>query len=267
MFDEVIAVTTLINRFQERVQRLEAEIAVLRSDLKQLTALAQPVAVYEFEGEQIIITEADVVAVQAQLARSHPQEVIQELALINKIEAIRAMALARSGVKVTPTNLFRWSYTWGVLIFLYSVICLIVFLAGFAWVDALSSIRVGLATETVRAAWFSALAGGIGGVIAVFYVLQYMTLRSGFNRRNLNVVDYLVQPVIGFILGIGVYIVVSVILFLFNAGVLVNSDQVIATQVLLAWVIGFRQHAILMIIDDGVQWLLSRMKVGKEKTG
>ncbi len=83
MSNETVAV---LSRLQARVKRLEAELAALRGDLEQaIKNLTKPAAVYEIEGEQIVITEADVEAVWAQLARSHPQEAIRELALINKL--------------------------------------------------------------------------------------------------------------------------------------------------------------------------------------
>ncbi|MCP4583249.1 MAG: hypothetical protein GY839_16700 [candidate division Zixibacteria bacterium] len=83
MSNETVAV---LSRLQARVNRLEAELAALRGDLEQVIKnLTKPVVVYEIEGEQIVITEADIEVVWAQLANSHPQEAIRELALINKL--------------------------------------------------------------------------------------------------------------------------------------------------------------------------------------
>ncbi len=116
MSGEAVAVMSILDRLQERARRLEKEAAELRSDLEDVAkALSRPVAVYEIDGERVVITEADVEAVRAQLVRPHPEEAIRELALIHKlaerekdvpepeirrriagdIEAIRAEAIAK----------------------------------------------------------------------------------------------------------------------------------------------------------------------------
>jgi len=95
-------------------------MAALRADLDQVAnMLSRPVATYVVDGEEFIITEADVATVRARLARPCSYEAVQELALADKlaerdknlpeaeirrllgeeIEAIRAEAVAK-GVTV-----------------------------------------------------------------------------------------------------------------------------------------------------------------------
>ncbi len=116
MSTEVTALRPILNRLQERARRLEEEAAALRADVEQVArAFDRPVATYVVEGEEFVITEADVAAVQARLVRPHSEETVRELALVNKmaerdkdlpeeeirrrlledIEAIRAEAIAK----------------------------------------------------------------------------------------------------------------------------------------------------------------------------
>ena len=120
MADEAVALWPVLSQLQERARRLEQEMAALRADLDQMAnMLSRPVATYVVDGEEFIITEADVAAVRARLIRPCSDEVAQELALADKlaerdknlpeaeirrllgeeIEAIRAEAVAK-GVTV-----------------------------------------------------------------------------------------------------------------------------------------------------------------------
>lgn len=120
MADEAVALWPVLSQLQERARRLEQEMAALRADLDQMAnMLSRPVATYVVDGEEFIITEADVAAVRARLIRPCSDEVAQELALADKlaerdknlpeaeirrllgeeIEAIRAEAVAK-GVAV-----------------------------------------------------------------------------------------------------------------------------------------------------------------------
>ena len=116
MADEAVALWPVLSQLQERARRLEQEVAALRADLDQVAdMLSRPVATYVVDGEEFIITEADMAAVRARLARPCSDEAAQELALADKlaerdkslpeaeirrllaeeIEAIRAEAIAK----------------------------------------------------------------------------------------------------------------------------------------------------------------------------
>ncbi len=112
---DMVAVWPLLERLQRRAQALESEAAALRADVRQVVqALDQVVATYDVEGEEYVITSGDVLAVRERLIKPHSEEIIQELALADKmaqrqsqwpvekqkrrfretVEAIRAQAIA-----------------------------------------------------------------------------------------------------------------------------------------------------------------------------
>lgn len=112
---DMAAVWPLLERLQRRAQALESEAAALRADVRQVVqALDQVVATYNIEGEEYVITAGDVLAVRERLVKPHSEEIIQELALADKmaerqskwpaekqkrhfwdsVEAIRAQAIA-----------------------------------------------------------------------------------------------------------------------------------------------------------------------------
>jgi|GEM_PF-3515868 len=115
MSTEATSLWPALSRLQERARRLEEEATALRADVEQVThALDRPVATYIVNGEEIAITEGDVVTVRERLVRPHPEETVRELALADKmakrhrsipraererrfwenVEAIRAQAIA-----------------------------------------------------------------------------------------------------------------------------------------------------------------------------
>ena len=107
---------------------------------------------------------------------SNPNDVVYALNKLRKahsivLEDIRQYEEALYWVAVVKEmlvkrqNIRRWSYTWGVFVLFYALIWLIVFIFGF-----FLNVNSGLITGNV---WFSALAGGIGGCVAVLYDLSW----------------------------------------------------------------------------------------------
>jgi len=103
---------------QEHARRLEKEAVALWADAAQVahaSGVDHPVAVYEVDGEDIVVTKADMATVRARLLKIHSEEAIRELALVDKmterhqnlprakqerrfwenVEAIRAEAIAK----------------------------------------------------------------------------------------------------------------------------------------------------------------------------
>ena len=86
MADEVVALWPVLSQLQERARWLEQEVAALRADLDQVAnMLSRPVATYVVDGEEFIITEADVAAARARLARPCSDEAARELALADRL--------------------------------------------------------------------------------------------------------------------------------------------------------------------------------------
>jgi len=172
-------------------------------------------------------------------------------------EALYRVAVVKT-MLARKRNLRRWSYTWGVAVFFYAVVWLAAFIAGFVATDMLRA-TLGDSSEglmAIRSAWFSALAGGIGGVIGIFYSLYWhVAMKQDFDRQY--VMYYLVQPIMGFILG-------ALIHFILVAGFLVFriNDQAVDTLTALGVVIGFtagfRQRVVFEMIDRIVKRLLPR---------
>jgi len=76
----------LLNRLQERTQRLEEEMTALRADVEQVAqAFDRPVAAYVVDGEKFDVTEADVARAKTELLRPHSEEAIRTVALADKI--------------------------------------------------------------------------------------------------------------------------------------------------------------------------------------
>ena len=117
---EAVAVWPVSSRLQKRARRPKEETAALRADVEQMTrTFDRPVATYIVDGEEFVITEADVAAMRARLLRPRSEEAVCELALVDKmaerhrsiptaererrfwenVEAIRADAIA-TGVAI-----------------------------------------------------------------------------------------------------------------------------------------------------------------------
>ena len=124
--------------------------------------------------------------------------------------------------------------------------------------------------QAVRAAWFSALAGGIGGVIGILYSLYWhVAMKQDFDRQY--VMYYVVQPVMGFILGAVVHFIIGAGFLFINfastqntdAEQVLSSSTVVSLQVVLGWISGFRQRFVFEMIDKIVQKWSPR---GEEET-
>lgn len=78
-----------IQTLQDRAEHLEAEASWLKRELARMAAaMVDPhtvVAAYLIAGEYYAITQAEVEAERARLARPHPDNILRELALIRKM--------------------------------------------------------------------------------------------------------------------------------------------------------------------------------------
>jgi len=181
-------------------------------------------------------------------------------------EALYRVAIVKTMI-ARKRNLRRWSYTWGSAVFFYALVWLVAFITGFLLTDTIRTL-LDAATSTsdavlaVRAAWFSALAGGVGGVIGILYSLYWhVAMKQDFDRQY--VMYYFVQPVMGFVLGAVVYFIIGAGFLLINfasdpssdAGRVLSSGTVIALQLIFGWIAGFRQRFVFEMIDKIVQRL------------
>ncbi len=180
-------------------------------------------------------------------------------------EALYRVAVVKT-MLTRKNNLRRWSYTWGTAVFFYAIIWLVAFITGFILTDVIRGFLDSAVTSessqlvAIRAAWFSALAGGIGGVIGILYSLYWhVSIKQDFDRQY--VMYYFVQPVMGFILGALVYFIIGAGFLVVNfssntgaeAGDVLSSTTVIAFQIVIGFIAGFRQRKVFEMIDKLVQ--------------
>ncbi len=92
------ALIEVVRTLEQRAEHLEQEAALIRQELTriaaQLGAGSPIVARYVIEGETYEITQAEVEAVQATLAKPWPDEAVRELAAVKKMaERLKKLSL------------------------------------------------------------------------------------------------------------------------------------------------------------------------------
>jgi hypothetical protein len=166
--------------------------------------------------------------------------------------------------------MMRWTFTWGLFILFYGLGWLLIgLLVGYLLSrDQLLAISEtgSITSRLLLASWPAAIAGGLGGVFSLFYDLyQHVSVRQDFDRQHL--MSYLVQPVTGFFFGWVVYLVLATgyltIAGVFNqeAGpVAADAPTLLAAQLVLGWIAGFRQHVTAELIEGMVRGILTFFK-------
>ena len=155
---------------------------------------------------------------------------------------------------VTKHNFRRWSYSWGMFVFFYALLWLLVLMAGF-FVDITAFIVNGTGI------WFSTLAGGMGSCVTILYSLSWhISVKQAFDRQY--VMHYLVQPFMGCVLGAVIFFMTNGAFSLIKTPPAGTLDGIIAFQILLGFIAGFRQQVVYDLVDRIVQ-RLSPSKVPK----
>jgi hypothetical protein len=154
-------------------------------------------------------------------------------------------------------HLSEWSYTWGLFVFFYALIWLVALVTGLLYRDQLG-VFLGKSSDMVNViknGWFSAAAGGIGGVSGILYSLYWrVSHKRDFDPQY--IMYYLVQPILGFILGAIVYFIIAAGFLSVGQKDLLDTLQVIALYVFLGWLAGFRQKIVLEMIEKIVRRLM-----------
>ena len=184
-------------------------------------------------------------------------------------EALYRVSVVRT-MLVRKQNLRRWSYTWGMFVFFYALVWLIVFVAGIYYVDpSPGDADLSAGAAAIRSAWLSCLAGGIGGVMAILYSLSWrVAIKHEFDRQY--IMKYLVQPVMGFVLGAVIFFITSAGFLAFNTADVASGESVflggptlVALTLLLGFIAGFRQRVVYFMIDRIVQKISPQASSGK----
>jgi hypothetical protein len=87
-------------------------------------------------------------------------------------QALYLVAHVRS-MLIRRQNLGRWSYSWGIFVLCYAVIWLIALISGVGYLIWLALAGTTPQSAVVLPVLFSGLAGGIGGVVDVLWVLYF----------------------------------------------------------------------------------------------
>ncbi len=171
-------------------------------------------------------------------------------------EALYRVAMVKT-MLARRRNLKRWSYTWGTFVFFYAVFWLILFITGIvltgnidAFIRSFAGESEGLAA--VSTAWYSALAGGIGGVMGILYSLYWrVAIKQNFDRQYM--MYYLVQPIMGFILGAVTHLIIAAGFLFANNTDGATSTITTVVQMVIGFIAGFRQRLVYLMIDKLVQ--------------
>lgn len=157
----------------------------------------------------------------------------------------------------------RWSLIWGVIILVYGLVWLVGLGAGFLGSWSLFPVETednSLLVNLLAAGWPAILAGGMGGVVGMFYDLyRHISFEQDFERQHL--VAYPILPFTGLVLGGVMYLfIASGYLGLQSlageAPPVVDAPAVIAGYIVLGWLAGFRQQSLHGLIRGLIQTLV-----------
>lgn len=143
-------------------------------------------------------------------------------------------------------RLWRWSYTYGLFVFIWGIAWLGLYLWALTGGRGYSAQVVPPGYEGI---WEPIMWGGLGGVCGIFYSLYWhVAIKRDFDRQY--VMWYLVQPLLGSMIGMIIYMIITVG-FLTIQGTPTPNNPLF--MYLLAFIAGFRQRFFLELIDRIVQ--------------
>lgn len=157
----------------------------------------------------------------------------------------------------------RWSLIWGVIVLIYGLIWLVALLAGFLEGSFLFPVEAegnSPLTNLLAGGWPAILAGGMGGVIGMFYDLyRHISFERDFDRQH--PIAYPILPLTGLVLGGAMYLFIasgylSLKSLAGEAPPTVDAPAVIAGYIVLGWLAGFRQQALQGLVRRLIQALI-----------
>ena len=174
-----------------------------------------------------------------------------------------------TGLLNTREESRRWSSTYGAMILGYEFLCFLALAAVLAfdrplaaWAGALTHIPSAASMRDILPFWDTMMWGGIGGVVGALYSLYWHVAEQQDFDRQFNM-WYVVQPIMGAILGAFIFLIVASGLFAMHS-TLPTAPAWFPSA--LACLCGFRQKFIFELLDKlveviGLRPILS--KVGK----
>jgi hypothetical protein len=164
-------------------------------------------------------------------------------------EALYRVALVKTMLARKARFIF-WSYRMGAFVLLYGLIWTIVCIWGvFIPMDFTRLLRGDVLGSVYEAVYFSALAGGLGGSVEIFWRLYYrVSITQDFDPQYL--MYYLVKPILGFVLGMVMYFLVTVARAIGSTSSFLEAEPstgfIIA--ILLGFIAGYRQESVFDMI-------------------
>lgn len=176
-------------------------------------------------------------------------------------------------------QIYRWSFTWGIFILGYGLVWLAILLNSYLWLDQSilnpHPVPAVIPMTLLLAAWPTAAAGGIGGVVSLLNRLyRRISYDQNFDRQEL--MWFLVQPVVGAAFGAAMYLLVASgylalqPIFSSQTSQIVDAPPVVMLQMLLGWIAGFRQRVVsdlvLKLVGDVVAFFKLVLKLANPLT-
>jgi hypothetical protein len=181
-----------------------------------------------------------------------------------KVSQVRSILTRRK-------NIIRWTNTYGWGTFIYEALWIVALGAAilFAplvveWIE--SYVGEGSGFISVADLWNTAAWGSIGGVLGALYSLYWHAAQvKDFHRQYL--MWYIVQPVIGVIIGAVVYVITGAG-FIGASGETASGQQALVPlfRFAVACIASFRQRFILEVVDRIIQFLTSPFQPEEQKS-
>lgn len=182
-------------------------------------------------------------------------------------EALYRVALVETMLN-RKRKLTKSSYWIGLPILIYGIFWTIICLLGFAYSYRIDFAGLGVETNLIpifQAVWLSGIAGGLGGTVEVFWRLYYrVSIKQDFDPQYL--MYYIVKPILGFVLGLVMYFLISVGTSLGGGGVIESAQDNptgFALTLIFGFIAGFRQESVFDMIYVIINKIAPDHKKGK----
>ena len=179
-------------------------------------------------------------------------------------EALYRVALVKTMLH-RKKKLTRSSYSLGTLVLIYGVIWTVLCIWGYfipiPFEKLLADADLGV---IFKAVWFSGLAGGLGGSVEIFWRLYYrVSIKQDFDPQYM--MYYIVKPILGFVLGLVMYFLVSVGTSLTGGATIQTGSTTtgFGLTLLLGFVAGYRQESVFDMIYVLINKIAPDSKKGK----
>jgi hypothetical protein len=148
----------------------------------------------------------------------------------------------------------RWSYSYGLLVLLYNLLCL-----GLLILGVLSSRAVSerfaidgtlLTAEFTLTIWVTVLSGGLGGVSKSIFSLATHVSKQDFDRQHM--MWYLTSPLMGAVMGVFVVMATQIGIFTLSGGNTAGGSAVYILYIL-SWLAGFQQNIALKLVERAIE--------------